>query len=121
MLHHHFIEKAGLLVLRPDGELTEPEIAGLRSAVEAYLSDHKDIHGLLIDAQSFPGYDGISSFVSHVKFVAEFHKKIEKVALVSDAKVADLADFMARTFVHQNFRHFPYAERDAALEWLSQS
>lgn len=121
MLHHHFIDKAGILVLKPDGELSKPEIAALRQAVETYLADHKDIRGLLIDAQSFPGYEGVSAFVSHVKFVAEFHKKVEKVALVSDAKFAELAELMAKTFVHQNFRHFPYADRDAALAWLSQS
>ncbi|MEM8956176.1 MAG: hypothetical protein AAGC86_00015 [Pseudomonadota bacterium] len=56
MLHHHFIDKAGILVLKPDGELSKPEIAALRQAVETYLADHKDIRGLLIDAQSFPGY-----------------------------------------------------------------
>lgn len=120
MLDHHFIDGSGVLVLIPDGQLSAPEIKDLRQAVEAYLADHKDIHGLLIDAQSFPGYEDISGFVNHVKFVAEFHKKIAKVALVTDAKIPQAAGFMAKHFMHQNIRHFPYAERDAALDWLSQ-
>ena len=115
-----FCPPIDILVLNPDGPVTEAETKALRKTAEDYLADHKHIRGILIDAQRFPGFEGISGLVGHIKFVAEVHNKVEKVALVTDTDVPPVAEFMAKHFLHQNIRHFPYADRDAALAWLGE-
>lgn len=118
MLEHQYLEPQGILVLQPDSAVTEADVAGLQTSVTDYLATHADIKGLLIDAPRFPGYEGLGATMAHIRFVAEYHKKIERVALVTDTHVPPGAEFLAKHFVGSNIRHFPSAERAQALKWL---
>jgi hypothetical protein len=119
MLEHTFLQSAGILILKPQSAISEQDVAGLRESVNAYLAGHAGIHGLLIDAKAFPGWEGIEGLVAHMRFVADFHTKIQRVALVTDMMVAPVAEFVVKHLVKATVKHFPHARRDEALAWLS--
>ena len=76
------------------------------------------MHGLLIDAEAFPGWSDFAALLAHLRFVRDHHRKIEKVAVVSDSRFLAAAPAVASHFVQADIRHFPHAQRDDALAWL---
>jgi hypothetical protein len=40
--------------------------------------------GLLIEAPSFPGWGSFGALINHMKFVYDHHRKIDRVAAVTD-------------------------------------
>ena len=41
-----------------------------------------------------------------------------KVALVTDSKIASVAETLAKHFVSAEIKHFDFTDKDAALDWL---
>jgi hypothetical protein len=118
MLDYMVMKPEGIVVMTPKAPLSKEDFSGLSAAVDAYLSDHASIRGVLIHAESFPGWESFAGFVAHMRFVRDHHKKVGRVALVTDSALADMAKAVAGHFAAAEFRHFPYAEKDKALDWL---
>jgi stage II sporulation SpoAA-like protein len=56
--------------------------------------------------------------VTHFRFVRDHHKRIRKVALVTDSPVGDVAEHLASHFVSAKVRHFPGGQLDQARQWI---
>jgi hypothetical protein len=39
----------------------------------------------MIHAESFPGWESFGAFVSHLKFVGDHHRQIERIAAVTNS------------------------------------
>ena len=72
----------------------------------------------MIDAESFPGWANFAALVAHLRFVRDHHRKIERIAAVSDSTVLTVAPKIASHFVQADLRHFSHDQREAALAWL---
>ena len=48
MLDYWILKPEGVLVLKPHSPLRKEDFAGLSSVVDAYLSDHTKLHGVLV-------------------------------------------------------------------------
>jgi hypothetical protein len=72
----------------------------------------------MIDAGSFPGWKDFAALVAHLKFVKDHHRKIEKIAAVSDSSVLTIAPKIASHFVQADVRHFAHSQMEEALAWL---
>jgi hypothetical protein len=55
---------------------------------------------------------------AHFRFVRDHHKRIGKVALVTDSALGNVAERLAAHFVAAEIRHFPAGERDQARQWI---
>jgi hypothetical protein len=55
---------------------------------------------------------------SHIRFVRNYHEKIERVAAVTDNGFLAILPKVADHFVAAEVRHFDYQDRDEALSWL---
>jgi len=75
-------------------------------------------HGLMIYVKSFPGWNDFSALLSHLKFIKDHHKNIEKVAAVSDSGFLAILPNIADHFVNAEVRHFDYDKKDEAMTWL---
>jgi hypothetical protein len=117
MLDHEFLEPQGILVLKPS-HITQADVAAVRSAVSDYLTAHADIRGLLIETRAFPGWENLAAVASHLGFVADYHAKIRRVALVTDMNIPPGAEGLIEHLVGVTARRFPYADRGQALRWL---
>lgn len=118
MLDFSIMQPEGILVLKPQDPLSKEDFSGLSIAVDAYLSDHANLHGLLIHAKDFPGWENFGGFAAHMHFVREHHKKIERVAIVTDSQIAGVAEFLGKHFSSAEVKHFPFSDDVKALEWL---
>lgn len=118
MLDYSIMKPEGILVLKPHAPLSKEDFDGLSAAVDSYLIDHTRLHGLLIHSRRFPGWENFAGFTAHMHFVHEHHKRVERVAVVTDSPVAGMAEALARHFTSAQVKHFPFAADDEALTWL---
>jgi hypothetical protein len=56
--------------------------------------------------------------VTHLRFVQDHHKRVKKVALVTDSHIGDVAERLASHFVAAKVRHFPGAQLEQARQWI---
>jgi hypothetical protein len=118
MLEHHLDENDGILTVEPSARLAAEDFAALAAVVDGYLEKNEALAGLLIDAEAFPGWEDFAALLSHLKFVREHHRRIKKVAALSDSAMLKFMPRIAAHFVSAEVRHFATAERSAALDWL---
>jgi hypothetical protein len=121
MITYRIMETEGILVLEPISALSADDFRSLTVSVDAYLTEHPALHGLLIHAQHFPGWESFAGLSAHLKFVREHHQKIERIALVTDSPLGTVAPALAKHFVSAQIRHFAYSEFEEALLWLKSN
>ena len=51
-------------------------------------------------------------------FVREHHKKVRRVAVVTDSHFAGIAESLGNHFISAEIKHFPYSDCVKALNWL---
>ena len=118
MVEYTILEPEGILVLKPDAPLREEDFAGLSAMVDAYLAENARLHGVLIHASAFPGWENFAGFAAHIRFVRNHEQKIERIAVVTDSPLAKVAEALGKHFIAAEIRRFPFADYDAALAWL---
>lgn len=119
MLDYSVMKPEGILVLRPHAPLSKDDFSGVSAAVNAYLSDHDKLHGVLIQAKDFPGWENFDGFTAHMHFVKANHKKVERVAVVTDSAMAPIAQSLASHFTSAEVKRFPYEDDAEAMDWLT--
>lgn len=121
MIQHELNSKKGILVLKPLGPLEAKDFAAICRETDAYIEKHGSLNGLMIVAKEFPGWEDVQGFVAHLQFVREHHKKIKKVAFVSDSQFFEFVPRIAEHFVSAEVKHFDSHNETSALEWLNGS
>jgi hypothetical protein len=102
MISYALDEKNGILTVRPEGKL-------------------ENLRGLIIVTEKFPGWKDFSGMVEHIKFVRGHHREIGKIALVTDSKIADLAESLGTHFIKASIKHFSFDEEESARSWIAQA
>lgn len=121
MLHHELRRDEGILILTPEGPLEASDFERVAREIDPYIEDKGRLHGLMIRTESFPGWNDFNALVSHLSFVRNHHRVIEKVAAVTDNPLLSIAPRIAAHFVQAEVRHFRYQDKDAALDWLKKT
>jgi hypothetical protein len=118
MIHQHLDQTDGILVMSPQGALAANDFEALRAEVDPFIERTGGLRGLMIDARSFPGWDGFSGLTAHLRFVRDHHRLIRRVAVVSGSALLSHLPQLASHFVAAEVRNFSEAERAEALAWL---
>lgn len=118
MIQFELLHDKGILVLSPDGPLAEADFRGIAREVDPFIASHGRLVGVMICAKSFPGWDSFGALVSHLRFVRDHHRKIDRIAAVTDSELLKIMPHIARHFVSAEVRQFPTDERAQALTWL---
>jgi hypothetical protein len=121
MLNYELRHGEAILVLHPEGPLEAADFISITSQVDTYLAGHGKLHGVLIHANSFPGWKDFAAMLAHLKFLREHIQKIEKVAVVADGALANIMPNIAKHFVHAQVQHFDFVREDAAWDWIMQT
>ncbi len=121
MINYELQHDKGILVLHPEGPLEAADFISIASQVDAYLTKHGKLHGVLVHAKSFPGWKNFAAMLAHLKFLKEHIQKIEKVAVVADGALLNITPNIANHFVHAQVQHFDFDREDAAWDWLNQT
>lgn len=109
---------AGIVIVHPEQKLTAEDFQELTKKVDPIIEERGGLTGLMIDAETFPGWEDFTGFAEHVKFVKDHQKHILRVAIVVDGSIVSKLPAMANHFVEAEIRHFSRADRDSALAWL---
>jgi hypothetical protein len=118
MLQHQLLPDRGILILKPEGALRAEDFTALAAAVDPYIEQNGKLHGLMVEAPSFPGWENFAALLSHLRFVRDHHRQIERIAMVTDSALLGMAPKIASHFVSAQVRTFDASSHAAALTWL---
>lgn len=108
-----------LLHLRPSGPLEEADFNQLAEIVDPFIAKKGELAGLVIEAERFPGWKNLAGMLTHFRFVRNHHRKIRKVALVTDARIGKIAATVGRHFVAAKVKRFPAVQLKEAKAWIT--
>ena len=120
MVDHELLRDEGILVIRPEGSLEAADFQEIAQEIDPYIKANGILHGVLIDAESFPDWKDLAALAAHLRFARDHHRKIEKVAVVSDSNFITSAPQIAGHFVQADVRRFSHSQMDEALAWLQE-
>ena len=118
MLKVELDKSIGIVTLTPDGKLSESDFINAANTIDPFIVKTGMLLGIVIVTKHFPGWESFASMLKHLKFVKDHHKEISHVALVSDSKVADIAEILVDHFVSAKIKHFEFGEIDDAKKWI---
>lgn len=118
MLDHELVHDLGIFILSPAGPLETTDIEEFAQRVGPYIEKNGHLKGMMIYTEMFSGWKNIASFSSHIRFIKNHHKSVEKVATVSDSRLLSGLQKITGYFVNPKVRHFAFSDEEAALEWL---
>ena len=119
MVSYELIRDKGILAIMPEGPLRTEDFQALGKAVDDYIVREGALTGVMISAEKFPGWEDFAGFLSHVRFIRENSRDIDKVAAVTDSAFLSIMPRVVDYFISADVRHFAYGEREAAMAWLS--
>ncbi|MEZ4273357.1 MAG: STAS/SEC14 domain-containing protein [Myxococcota bacterium] len=114
-------EDVGVLILEPKNPLRREDFDAIAMTVDPWLETHKQLNGILIHTKNFSGWDNFGSMIRHFDFVRDHHRKVKRVALVTDSRLAQLIPIFADHFVAAELKKFADGEFAQALDWVSAS
>ena len=118
MLSYELLRDEAILIVHPDSPLESADFTAVAAEVDPYIEAHGKLAGLMIEAETFPGWHDFAGLVSHLRFIRDHHRNIAKVAAVTDSGFLAIMPKIVDHFVSAEVRHFEFADRDAALAWL---
>jgi hypothetical protein len=118
MLKHQLLLPEGILILEPDAPLEAADFEGLAREIDPYIAEHGKLSGLMIHARAFPGWANFDAFLAHMQFIKSHHKKIVRLAIITDSKLLEELPKIAAHLVHVQLKHFSESQHEDALRWL---
>ena len=119
MLKYELLRDESILIVAPEAPLETKDFEELNREVDPYIAETGELKGLMIYAESFPGWDTFAAFLSHIKFIKNHHQQISKVAAVTDNDFLAILPRVANHFVQAETKHFPCSNKETALVWLN--
>lgn len=119
MLSIEIDHKNHIAMLIPDGRLNVQDFKITTDKIDAYIKTTGKLNGLLIHTEHFPGWQDFNSMTSHLRFIKDHHRKIKKLALVTDSFFGTLAETLASHFVSAKIKNFDYKQLEEAKEWIN--
>ena len=118
MIHFDLLRDRGILIVTPQGPLEKADFELVAQEVDPFIAEQGKLAGLMIYANSFPGWKDFEGLLSHLRFVGEHHRNIERVAAVTDSEFLRIMPSIVAHFVQAEVKHFGIDEKERALEWL---
>lgn len=107
-----------IFYVRPKSALEQADFAKLAEKVDPFIEATGGLRGLIIEAPTFPGWESFGAMAAHVRFVRDHHRRIEKIAIVTDSALGNVAEHLASHFVSAQIRRFAAGELDSAKQWI---
>lgn len=118
MVEYELDTANSILYVRPKSALAADDFARIASTVDPHIEATGGLAGIVIETPSFPGWEGIGAMVAHFRFVRDHHRRVRKVAVVTDSALGSLAEHLASHFVSAEIKRFPAGDAAAATQWI---
>src|SRR6188472_2686577 len=119
MVEHAFNTDTGILHIQPKSSLEQADFEQLAKTVDPYIAGTGDLAGIIVETPGFPGWASFGAMAAHLRFVKDHHKRIRKIALVTDSALGNVAEHLVAHFVSPEIKQFPSAELPAAKQWIA--
>jgi len=116
-LAHRLLPDAGVLVLEPRGRLRAEDFDAVALTVDPWIESEGALNGMVVHARRFPGWESFGSFLRHLQFIRDHHRRVKRVALAVDGDVAKMASGIGDHLVDAEVRRFDYDQLDEAVGW----
>ena len=107
-----------IAILEPQDALTQSDFVYAKSLIDPFIEQEGKLNGIIIYTKDFPGWNSFAGFLTHMEFIKEHHKKIKKLAFVTDSYVGDMAEKIGSHFVSAEVKNFDYDALREAKEWI---
>jgi hypothetical protein len=107
------------LLLETAGALSRRDIEALAARFAARAEATGRAPNLVIRTESFPTWTEIAALLKHLQFIRSHHRRVRRVALVSDARAMGLAPRLAQRLLAPELRRFPADGLERALAWVA--
>jgi len=107
-----------ILILQPHGALKKEDFDNAVKVIDPFIEEQGKLNGVIIYSKTFPGWENFSAFNRHLKFIKNHHKKIKKLAFVTDSVVGDFGELVSSHFVAATIRNFDFNNLSAAKSWI---
>ena len=114
---HRLVPEAGVIVVEVKQALRAQDFDALALTADTWIEAHGELRGLVIHTREFPGWENLASFLRHVRFVRDHHRKVRRIALAADTKLARLASHLGEHFVKAEVKTFGYDDLEGAIAW----
>jgi SpoIIAA-like len=121
MISHQLLRDEGILIVSPQAPLEASDFEEVAREVDPYIEEKGSLRGVLVEAESFPGWHNFGALISHLRFVRDHHAKIKRIAAVTDSKFLTIVPRIAQHFVNAEVKHFSSGDKEAALDWIRSS
>jgi hypothetical protein len=121
MISHKLLRDEGILIVTPEEPLTASDFNEVAQEVDPFIAAKDGLTGLVIQAESFPGWEDFGALISHLKFIRDHHQKIRKVAAITDARFLSIMPRVVNHFVNAEVKHFKQSEGQAAFDWIREA
>ena len=118
MIKFELLRDRRILFITPLGPLEKQDFEQLAKEIDPFIAANGKLTGLMVCVNAFPGWDSFAAFLSHLNFVRDHHRKIKRVAAVTDSELLNVMTHLARHFVSAEVRQFPSDQKLEALTWL---
>ena len=117
-LDFHLDAENSILFLRPQAALAKEDFARIAAIVDPHIEPTGDLAGLVVETAAFPGWESLGAMASHFRFVRDHHRRVRKIAIVTDAAFGKVAVHLASHFVAAEIKQFPAGQVEAAMRWI---
>jgi hypothetical protein len=121
MLQFELLRDRGVLILSPKGPLEKADFERLAREIDPYIAESGKLTGVMVCAKSFPGWNSVEALLSHLSFVRDHHRKVARIAAVTDSEFLGVMIRISKPFVSAEARRFPYDQRAEAMAWLESA
>lgn len=111
------IAEAGVLVVDVRQPLRTQDFDSIALTADTWIEAHGHLNGLVIHARAFPGWENLGALLDHVRFIRDHHRKVNRIAVAVDSKMAHIAPRIGEHFIHAEVKVFSYDDIDAAIVW----
>jgi hypothetical protein len=117
---YRILAHRGVLVIEPRRTLRQEDFDALSAAADAWIeSTDQPLRGIVVHARTFPGWENLGSFLRHVRFVRDQHRRVDRVALSTDTALAGLASSVVDHFTEATIKRYDYEDFDCAIDWAA--
>ena len=111
------LPETGVIVVEVKQALRAQDFDAVAFTADAWIEAHGDLQGLVIHAPEFPGWENLGGLLRHFRFLRDHHRRVKRVALAVDGKLASLMPRIAEHFVQAEVKSFAYDQLDLAIAW----
>ena len=118
-INHRLLTDVGVLVVEPTQALRAEDFDALALTVDPWIESKGVLRGIVVHTRGFPGWQNLGSFLRHMRFVGDHHRKVARVALAADGVLAEIVPSLGDPFVQAEVRRFAFDQLDEAIAWAS--